>query len=66
MKIIKKGKNRPPQKMFTCSKCDCKFLAEEGDKNLDPRDGDFVICPTCGYTIGWELGQISKGIAKDQ
>lgn len=31
-------------------------MADENDRNQDPRDGDFVICPTCGHTIGWSLG----------
>lgn len=31
-------------------------MADENDRNLDPRDGDFVICPTCGDTIDWSLG----------
>ena len=60
MKILKKGNITPPQKSFECSKCQCRFLADENDRNLDPRDGDFVICPTCGHTIGWTLGTIQK------
>lgn len=35
-------------------------MADDEDKNLDPRDGDFVICPTCGHTIGWSLGTTKK------
>lgn len=35
-------------------------MADDTDKHLDPRDGDFVICPTCGYTIGWTLGTTQK------
>ena len=35
-------------------------MADNNDKHLDPRDGDFVICPTCGHTIGWPLGSIPK------
>lgn len=57
MKIIKPGRlTPPPQKLFECPKCQCRFLAENNDKHQDPRDGDFVICPTCGHTIGWSLG----------
>ena len=56
MKILKKGKICPPQKIFNCMKCQCQFLASNEDKNQDPRDGDYVICPTCGHTIGWSLG----------
>lgn len=60
MKILKHGKITPPQKLFNCPKCDCRFMADDTDKHLDPRDGDFVICPTCGYTIGWTLGTTQK------
>ena len=56
MKIIKMGIIIPPPLIFNCTKCQCQFLADNNDKNLDPRDGDFVICPTCGHTIGWSLG----------
>lgn len=56
MKIIKPGRLTPPQLNFKCSKCQCQFMADENDRNQDPRDGDFVICPTCGHTIGWSLG----------
>lgn len=41
-------------------KCQCQFLADNEDKNPDPRDGDYVICPTCGHTIGWQLGSPQK------
>ena len=60
MKILRKGNPTPPQKIFNCMKCQCQFLASNEDKNLDPRDGDFVICPTCGHTIGWSLGTTKK------
>ena len=60
MRILKKGNLTPPQKIFNCMKCQCQFLASNEDKNLDPRDGDFVICPTCGHTIGWSLGTTKK------
>ena len=56
MKIIKPGRLTPPHLIFKCSECQCQFMADENDRNLDPRDGDFVICPTCGYTIDWSLG----------
>lgn len=59
MKILKTG-NLTPQKLFKCPKCQCRFLAENDDKHLDPRDGDYVICPTCCHTIGWTLGKIHK------
>ena len=61
MKILKTGNLTPPhQKLFECPKCQCRFLAEDEDKHLDPRDGDYVICPTCSHTIGWSLGKIHK------
>jgi DNA-directed RNA polymerase subunit RPC12/RpoP len=60
MKIIKPGRLTPPQKSFKCTKCQCEFLADENDMNQDPRDGDFVICPTCGHTIGWSLGATTQ------
>lgn len=60
MKILKPGKTTPPQMIFNCQKCGCRFLADDNDKHLDPRDGDFVKCPTCGHTIGWALGDPQK------
>ena len=60
MKILKTGTITPPRKLFECPKCQCRFLAEDDDKHLDPRDGDYVICPTCSHTIGWSLGKIHK------
>lgn len=56
MKIIKPGRLTPPHLIFKCSKCQCQFMADDTDKHRDPQDGDFVICPTCGHTIGWALG----------
>ena len=60
MKILKRGNTHPPQRKFDCKKCQCIFLADYEDMNPDPRDGDYVICPTCGHTIGWQLGSPQK------
>lgn len=53
MKIIKEG-NRPSiiEKRFIC-RCGCEFIADENDQKKDPRDGDYVVCPTCGKFINW-------------
>lgn len=53
MKVIKKGKVPFKEKRFECSYCGCEFFADENDKKVDQRDGDYVVCPTCGKFISW-------------
>lgn len=56
MRIIKEGKLPPKEKKMTCSECGCVFMYDRSDVKTEQRDGDFVICPTCGKFItvnGW-------------
>ena len=55
MKIIRKGKQKKDEFTFVCSECDCKFIAEDSDRQIDTRDGDYVICPCCHSWIDWTL-----------
>ena len=55
MKIIRKGKQKKDEFTFVCSECDCKFIAEDSDRQIDIRDGDYVICPCCHSWIDWTL-----------
>lgn len=38
------------QKYKTCS-CGTSFTYENKDIQLDPRDGNYVLCPSCGKFI---------------
>lgn len=51
MKIIKQGELKPKETKKTCSKCKTKFSFTSADIKPDFRDGDYVICPTCGAFI---------------
>lgn len=51
MRIIKEGKFPPDERKQKCSDCGCVFMYERADIHCDQRDGDFVICPTCGAYI---------------
>lgn len=51
MRIIKEGKLPPKEKKMTCSECGCVFMYNRSDIKTEQRDGDFVICPTCGKFI---------------
>lgn len=51
MKIIKEGKKEPKETKKTCSGCKTKFSFTNEDIKGDWRDGDYVICPTCGAFI---------------
>ena len=56
MRIIKKGKVPREEWQTTCKKCGCIFAFDRRDIHSDPRDGDWVICPTCNEYIGIKLG----------
>ena len=51
MRIIKKGKLPPKEKKMKCTSCGCVFMYDRSDIKTEQRDGDFVICPTCGKFI---------------
>lgn len=55
MRVIKKGKLPPKEKRMTCLECGCVFMYDRSDIKTEQRDGDFVICPTCGkfITVNW-------------
>jgi predicted Zn finger-like uncharacterized protein len=60
--IIKQGK-LPEKKNYqrTCLNCDTIFTYQDEDLHLDPREGDYVKCPTCGLLINhnFAMGQTS-------
>ena len=56
MYILKEGKIPVEEYKFSCKRCGCEFMANHTDKNIDQRDGDYVICPTCDAWIDWSLG----------
>ena len=58
MKIIRKGKPKKDEFTFVCKECDCKFIAEDSDRQIDTRDGDYVICPCCHSWIDWTLHEL--------
>lgn len=51
MKIIKKGKVEKKEWGVLCLDCHCEFIYDTGDIKIDRREGDYVVCPTCGNFI---------------
>lgn len=51
MKIIKKGKIRKEEWRGSCLDCHCEFMYDRNDIKIDQREGDYVVCPTCGKFI---------------
>jgi hypothetical protein len=52
MKIIKEGvKPETVERCKNCKNCGCRFTYAHKDIQRDWRDGDYVICPTCGKFI---------------
>lgn len=52
MKVIKEGQLPETQpKKETCYNCKTKFEYVKSDVQSDWRDGDYVICPSCGKFI---------------
>ncbi len=51
MRIIKEGTPPHKEKKQECVNCGCVFMYERSDIHTDKRDGDFVICPSCGAYI---------------
>lgn len=51
MRIIKEGKLPPKKKKMTCKKCRCVFMYDHSDIHSDQREGNWVVCPTCGDCI---------------
>jgi len=62
MKILKKGIKPTKTVKETCSKCNTLFEYEPSDIQMDFRDGNYVICPTCGGFIssGYQPVQIDR------
>lgn len=57
MKVIKPGSIPSSDIKHTCSYCSCEFLYSKEDIHIDQRDGNYVICPTCGKFINVGSGQ---------
>lgn len=51
MKIIKKGKIRKEEWRGLCLDCHCEFIYDGDDIKIDQREGDYIVCPTCGKYI---------------
>jgi hypothetical protein len=51
MKILKEGQLPDVEIEKTCNGCKCVFTYNGSDIQIDNRDGNYVICPTCGSFI---------------
>lgn len=58
MRTIKEGTIYEKEYKFECGRCNCEFAADKNDRHLDPRDGDYVICPCCNAWIDWRMGKL--------
>ena len=53
MEIIKAGNPERKAYGFVCRKCGCVAKFDETDIKRD-RDGDYIICPSCGRFVSME------------
>ena len=51
MEILKQGKVPDKKTKKTCKGCKCVFTYISSDIHVDNREGNYVICPTCGSFI---------------
>ena len=59
MRIIKEGKQPDNAEYYVkCKNCDCEFAFKKIDIYPDPRDGDYVMCPTCAKFISPDVARL--------